>query len=194
MNDTDAGSLPVLIMPPTYDPEWANERSPPLPAEAAEETGATEQSGVHPSGVYLPMSSHAYVGRSAQLGREAGRVRFEPRDARRMSGQVTQLLSELWGAPLQRNGSTWKPVRSDTDASVTSGTPRSDVFSEVSGHQSRPSIDSKGPTSPKATTELRQGPASPKTAKETREEMIQQRRMEQRASRISRARMEGNYI
>lgn len=198
VTDTDAGTIPVL-MPPTYDPEWANERSPPLPDEGAELGSTAEQTTRSTPHVYFPAAtSHVYIGQSSHSARQAerARARHEPRDPRRTSGQVTELLSELWGAPLQRNGSTWKPVRSDTDASVTSGTPRSDVFSDVSMPNSRPSIDSKGPTSPNTITDIREEPnrLSSKSAKETREVMIQQKRREQRASRISRATRDGNYI
>lgn len=144
VTDTDAGALPVL-MPPTYDPEWATERSPPLPAEGAERGSTAEQSSVPTPHDYFP-TSHVYIGQSSHGEREAERARRLPRDPRRTSGQVTQLLSELWGAPLQRNGSTWKPVRYDANASITSGTPRSDIFTYVSVPNSRPSMDSKSPT------------------------------------------------
>lgn len=170
VTDTDAGTLPVL-MPPTYDPEWATARSPPLPGtEGAERAGPAVQ-------IYVP-TSQAYIGRSTESTHEANaRPTLEPRDPRRTSGQVTQLLSELWGAPLQRNGSTWKPVRSEGSVADT---PRSEAWTDASVPNSRPSMELKGLSSSSA-------------ARDPRLEVIEQKRREQRAARI-RASREGNFI
>lgn len=190
VTDTDAGTLPVL-MPPTYDPEWANARPlpPPPPLSARTAPQAEEEEGTERAGAPEPRPQPAqqYIGRNAHtpLARTAHRsTHDDPRREHRTSGQVTELLSELWGAPLQRNGSTWKPVRPEG-----ANTPRSEAFTEISLQ------DAVHPREPRST-------ASPSDCKNPRAAMNQreaeasmrapvdesERKAKVRASR------QGNYI
>lgn len=130
--DTDAGAIAVL-MPPTYDPEWATERSPPLSVTEEARRSEITRAEAHRTHVPSPMPSPQYIGSSERGPRESHAITLSqaPRGPRPPSGQVTQLLSEMWGAPLQRKGSTWKPVQSGS--SVSSATTRSQRDQAVRG-------------------------------------------------------------
>lgn len=137
LTDTDAGTFPPalippppILMPPTYDPEWA---SAPVAALVTPSTASTVvgrdspasfalSQASRPSGEQRPSSDSKQdldewitpgpteAGRSNGQGAARG-CHTESWREHRSSSQVTEFLSELWGAPLERNGSTWKPAR-----------------------------------------------------------------------------------